>query len=94
MSRSDGRKASESGASIDRREFIGAAGGLALTALLPMSAIVAAPTRAGGALLSDWTIDDMWGVYARYADPIGFGRRDGQQDLITGYDAADAGFIA
>jgi hypothetical protein len=32
------------------------------------------PSAGGLALLADWHIDDMWGVYPRYAEPIAYGR--------------------
>jgi hypothetical protein len=63
---------------IDRREFLGAAGGVFAAAFTPLASIVpAGPVAAavsGPELLNDWTIDDMWGVNPRYADAIGYGR--------------------
>lgn len=62
----------------DRREFMGTVGVTAVTALVPMVAkgVVAtgpAADRAAPELLADWTIDDMFGVWPRYADPIPYG---------------------
>jgi hypothetical protein len=64
----------ESGA-CDRREFIGAA--VAAATLPAASLIPAGPVAAavaGPVPLSDWTIDDQWMGYPRYAEPIGCGR--------------------
>ena len=62
----------------DRREFIGTVGATAAAALVPAASLVqAAPVATavtGPELLSDWTIDDMFGVWPRYADPIPHGR--------------------
>ena len=72
------------GSGLDRREFIVAAGAIAV-AYAPLAAIVqaaAAPANAAQpVLLDDWTIDDMWGVYPRYSEPIGYGRprEDGER---------------
>lgn len=60
---------------FDRREFIGAA---VAAATLPAASLIPAGTVAaavaGPAPLSDWTIDDQWMGYPRYAEPIGYGR--------------------
>ncbi len=75
-------------------------GGIAVTAAVPWPggrglAVAAMPAAAipanaagpvaRGPLLADWTIDDQWGAYPRYADPIGFGRRaeDGRDALAA-----------
>lgn len=77
---------------FDRREFIGAATAFAATALLPLSVAAAPPAaQALQATLSDWTIDDMWGVYSRYADPIGYGRPRGDRPVAV--DPVDAGLV-
>ena len=69
-------------AGIDRREFIRAAAGTATVVLVPVPSLVAAgPVETavtGPALLSDWTIDDMFGVYPRYADAIGYGKPEAE----------------
>jgi hypothetical protein len=60
---------------FDRREFLGAAVATALlpaTALIPAGPVAAAVT--GPAPLADWTIDDQWMGYPRYAEAIGCGR--------------------
>jgi len=64
--------------SWDRREFMGTVAASALGALVPIVATsltparvcAAATTKSGSELLADWTIDDMFGVWPRYADPI------------------------
>jgi hypothetical protein len=61
---------------LDRREFLGAAAAVALTpaaSLMPTGPVAAAVT--GPERLCDWTIDDQWNAYPRYAAPIGYGRR-------------------
>ena len=65
-----------------RREFMGtvavtAVGALVpgvATALTPARTTVTSTTASGAGLLADWTIDDMFGVWPRYADPIPHGR--------------------
>jgi TAT (twin-arginine translocation) pathway signal sequence len=61
---------------LDRRSFLGGAAALSALAVLPQASfateLVIAPRPH---LLADWSIDDMWGVYPRYADPIGYARR-------------------
>ena len=64
---------------LDRREFIAGAGAVAAVAALP---------------LADWTIDDMWGVYPRYAEPIGYGRAHVVRELHAQADPADLPFLA
>lgn len=98
------RSASGAGepASMERREFLGAAslaaGGIAFSAAVPWAATAppaAAASRAAPSVpaasapgrLEDWTIDDVWGAYPRYADPIGFGRRP--EESPAGAAAAD-----
>lgn len=68
-----------SGPAMNRREFIGSAalvaGGIAASAVLPWpSPANADPVEMTPERLGDWTVDDMWGVWPRYADPIGYGR--------------------
>ena len=88
---------------IDRREFIAAAGAAAAVAALPLAAAARAadlPDTASvegapsAAPLAHWTIDDMWGVNPRYADPIGYGRPDTARDLQALADPADLPFLA
>ena len=71
----------------DRREFMGTVGATAVTALVPTVAAgltTAGPAtgEAGQDLLADWTIDDMFGVWPRYADPIPHGRCLAADDKI------------
>jgi hypothetical protein len=77
--------------SVDRRAFIATGAALCGASLLPLSAVIAASPVAARPL-SDWTIDDMWGVYPRYADPIGYGRR--RSDDVIAADPVDAAFVA
>ncbi len=64
--------------SWDRREFMGSVAASALgglvpslaTAMTPARFSVAATVEPGSQLLADWTIDDVFGVWPRYADPI------------------------
>jgi hypothetical protein len=59
---------------FDRREFIGAA---VATAIVPSMSLIPASRAAvvtGPDLLADWTIDDQWTGYPRYAEAIGCGR--------------------
>ena len=85
------------GMSLDRREFIVAAGAVAV-AYLPLAALVRAAPAVGAAthqeLLADWTIDDMWGVYPRPSEAIGYGRPRGDGELLATIDPIDAGFLA
>ncbi len=58
---------------IDRRGFIVAAGAAVAVAYLPLAGAAHAPPVGGTApALADWHIDDMWGVYPRPSEPIGF----------------------
>ena len=78
---------SSNNANIDRREFITTTAVAAATALLPLASIAhAAPVEnavTGSKPLQDWTIDDMWNVYPRYADPIAYGRALAVNDVPT-----------
>ncbi len=63
------------GLALDRREFIGTVGVTAVVALVPTvtpTLTTTGPATSGAApqLLDDWSIDDMFGVWPRYADPI------------------------
>jgi len=60
---------------FDRREFLGAAvatAALPVASLLPAGPVAAAVT--GPERIADWTIDDQWTGYPRYAEAIGCGR--------------------
>ena len=72
-----------SGTTLDRREFIAGAGAVAAAACLPVALATATPdlgAAAPTATLTDWHIDDMWGVYPRPSEPIGYGRPRGDGD--------------
>jgi hypothetical protein len=63
---------------LDRRGFLGGAGGAVVAATLPAWSLVpAGPVAAavtGPELVGDWSIDDQWSGYPRYAEAIGGGR--------------------
>jgi len=46
------------------------------------------------AKLADWTIDDMWGVYPRPSEPIGYGRPRGDGELLAAVQPVDLQFLA
>ncbi len=73
------------GPKLDRREFVGTVGVAALTAFLPLTVSAQVPGRptASPEVLSDWTIDDMWGVYPRYADSIGYDRAHDENNVAA-----------
>ncbi len=73
------------GPKLDRREFVGTLSVAAVTAFLPLTVGARHPTKSASSpeLLSDWTIDDMWGVYPRYADPIGYGCAHNEIDVVA-----------
>jgi hypothetical protein len=82
---------------FDRRELIVGAGALAVVASLP-AALAAAEPAAGDAkpqaTLADWHIDDMWGVYPRPSEPIGYGRPHGDGEILATVAAADLQFLS
>jgi hypothetical protein len=63
---------------MNRRAFIGRAalvgGGLAVSAVLPWTSAPVGAEQPTLAALTDWSIDDMWGVYPRYAERIDYPR--------------------
>ena len=82
---------------LDRREFIAGAGALTAVACLPIALAAAEPPvgdTAPRATLADWHVDDMWGVYPRPSEPIGYGRPHGDGELVAGVHPADALFVA
>jgi hypothetical protein len=85
---------------FDRRELIVAAGTLAAAACLPVALAAAAPSVGAAtprATLTDWHIDDMWGVYPRPSEPIGYGRPRGDGDeraTLASVQPADWQFVA
>lgn len=86
-----------SASTFDRREFIGAAGAAVATACLPVTLAVAAPSlgdAAPRALLADWHIDDMWGVYPRPHEAIGYGRCHEDAATLAVVHPADVQFLA
>jgi hypothetical protein len=86
------------GAGLDRREFIVAAGAIAVAYAPIVAAVDVAATSAAGeggpVVLEDWTIDDMWGVYPRPHEAIGFGRARDDGALAAALDPIDAGLVA
>jgi hypothetical protein len=77
---------------LDRREFIVAVGAVAVAYVPLASSVQAAPGNGPAALLDDWTIDDMWGVYPRPSEPIGYGRPLGDGEVLAAIDPMDAAF--
>jgi len=85
-----------SGTTFDRRELIVGAGALALASALPVAFAAAEPAVGDAtprAQLTDWHIDDMWGVYPRPSEAIGYGRPHGDGELVTAVAAADLQFL-
>lgn len=87
-----------SGENINRREFLGTValvgGGITATALMPwpggaQAATVVTPRVES---MSDWTIDDMWGAYPRYAERITCGHQKAK--LLAAADSLEALFFA
>jgi hypothetical protein len=86
-----------SGTTLDRREFIAAAGNWAAATCLPVALAVAEPAVGSvtpHATLSDWHVDDMWGVYPRPSEAIGYGRPHGDGELVVAVHPADLQFLA
>jgi hypothetical protein len=83
---------------FDRREFIVGAGALAIAASVPVALAVAEPAVGDAtprASQTDWHIDDMWGVYPRPSEPIGYGRPHGDGEAIVAAVArADLQFLS
>lgn len=85
---------------LDRRDFIVGAGAAAAAACLPVALATRAPsvgTATPRATLTDWHIDDMWGVYPRPSEPIGYGRPRGDGDdraALAALQPADWQFVA
>jgi hypothetical protein len=46
------------------------------------------------AKLADWTIDDMWGVYPRPSESIGYGRPRGDGEPLAAVHPVDWQFLA
>jgi hypothetical protein len=86
-----------SNTTVDRREFIAGASVLAAAACLPVALATAAPAVGAAtpcATLADWHVDDMWGVYPRPSEPIGYGRPHGDGELVARVHPADVHFLA
>lgn len=80
---------------LNRRRFMRAAGGTLAAAALPLTALGSArppEPAAPSEKLGDWTIDDVWGAYPRYADPIGHGRSVAREPAVE-VSAVDAGLV-
>jgi hypothetical protein len=78
---------------LDRREFIvrAAAAAAAAAACMP-AALGASPSVGGGApgsAFGDWHVDDMWGVYPRPHEAIGYGRPLGDDELRGAMEPQD-----
>ncbi len=81
---------------LDRREFLVGAGAAIAASALPVALAVAAPPAGDTqprAQLADWHIDDMWGVYPRPSEAIGYGRPRGDGELIAGVQGVDLQFV-
>ncbi len=82
---------------LDRREFLVGAGAAIAASALPVALAVAAPPAGDTtprAQLADWHIDDMWGVYPRPSEAIGYGRPPGDGELVVAVHAIDLQFVA
>ena len=83
---------------MDRREFVGLTGTAVGAALLPLpTMLMATPSvepMSQKDLLIDWTIDDMWGVYPRYSEAIGYGQpRALPAQTVAGMDRIFAEYL-
>jgi hypothetical protein len=82
---------------LDRREFLAVAAAAGFAAALPVALVPAAPAVGNAtptAKLADWHVDDMWGVYPRPHEAVGFGRPHGDGEPLAGVDPVDIGFVA
>lgn len=85
-----------SSTTFDRRELIIGAGAVALASALPVAFAAAEPAVGDAtprAMLTDWHIDDMWGVYPRPSEAIGYGRPHGDGEVVAAVAAADLQFL-
>lgn len=84
------------GKTLDRRESIVSAAALAAATYVPGA--FAAPPAVGNeapkATLADWHIDDMWGVYPRPSEAIGYGRPHRDGELFAAVHPADWQYVA
>jgi hypothetical protein len=84
-------------ATLDRREFIVSASALAAAACVPVALAAAEPAVGDAtprATLTDWHVDDMWGVYPRPSEAIGYGRPHGDGELVASVHPADVQYVA
>ncbi len=82
---------------LDRREFLVGAGAAIAASALPVALAVASPPAGDTqprAQLADWHIDDMWGVYPRPSEAIGYGRPHGDGGLSADVHPVDLQFVA
>ena len=72
-----------------RREFLAIGASLGAVAAMPLARMAdhAAAPASPAARLDDWTIDDMWGVYPRYAETIRYPRRHGDETVSVARSA-------
>lgn len=82
---------------LDRREFLAGAAATGLAVTLPVALARAVPAVGGptpSAKLADWHVDDMWGVFPRPHEAVGFGRPRGDGEPLAAVDPVDIGFVA
>ena len=83
---------------VDRREFmLGAA--VATVALSPLTLGVRRVLAAEGDMpaasaLADWSVDDMWTGFPRYAEAIGYPGPDAAPEIAALADPVDRPFLA
>jgi hypothetical protein len=82
----------------NRREFMLAAGAAAV-AYAPLMSLASGASAVGAPQpsappLEDWTIDDMWGVWPRYAEAIGFAPPPEAAPALAHVAAVDLAFVA
>jgi hypothetical protein len=58
---------------MDRRTFLGSAGLVVATTLVPLSVVHAICSDVSIATVSTWHVDDVCGHWPPYAHPIGYG---------------------
>jgi hypothetical protein len=82
---------------LDRREFLAGAAATGMAATLPVALVAAVPavdSATPSARLADWHVDDMWGVFPRPHEAVGFGRPPGDGERLAAVDPVDIGFVA
>jgi hypothetical protein len=81
---------------IDRREFMVGVAATGLAVTLPVALAVSTPAvgaPAPRAALADWHVDDMWGVYPRPHEAVGFGRPHSDGERLAVVHPADLAFV-